>query len=239
VSPVRNSKIMRKENKKTKISNGIKKIQRILITAGPTVEPLDPVRFISNRSTGYMGYELARAAKKRKHRVTLISGPTLIDPPGGVRFLRVDTAEELEKLLRRELKKCDILIMASAVSDFRAASFSKKKIKRRKNLTIRLLRNRDILKAIPGSERKNKIIIGFSLETGNLLRNASEKLKNKGLDLIVANALAPGNTPFGTGRKTVYLLDKLGRTKKLAKMTKTHIARAILDSAENLCYTPF
>ena len=221
-----------------KISNGVKKIPRILITAGPTVEPIDPVRFISNRSSGYMGYELARIAKKRRYKVTLISGPTGIEPPRGIRFVPIETAEELCKKVHRELKKSEILVMSSAVSDFRPASFSKNKIKSRKNLTLKLVKNPDILKSITPKERKNKIMVGFSLETGDLLKNATKKLKSKNLDLIIANKLNRHNAPFGRGRKTVYLLDNEGRRKKLGKMTKSRIAGAILDTIEELCYTP-
>lgn len=210
---------------------------RILITAGPTVEPIDPVRFISNRSTGYMGYELARLAGKRKHKVTLISGPTGIRPPDGIRFLRVETTRQLCRKVFEEIKKANVLVMSSAVSDFRPDTFLKSKIKSRKNIKLKLIRNPDILSSVSRKWRKNKIMVGFSLETENLLKNAAKKMKNKHLDLIIANKADRSNIPFGRGRKTVYLLDKYGHRKKLKKVTKTRIAGAILDTVEELCYT--
>ena len=211
---------------------------RILITTGPTVEPIDPVRFISNRSTGLMGYELANEARKRKYKVTLISGRSSLKPPKGIKFLRIETARQLYETVHRELKKNDILVMSSAVSDFRPVVFSRNKIKSRESLTLELVKNPDILGSISKKDRKNKIIIGFSLETRDLLKNASKKLKNKHLDLIVANRADRENLPFGKGAKTVYLLDRLGRRKKLEKVTKARIAGAILDTVGELCYTP-
>lgn len=211
---------------------------RILITAGPTVEPIDPVRFISNRSTGLAGYELARLAKKRRYRVTLISGPANIRPPEGVRFLRIETARQLYRKVHQELKKNDILVMSSAVSDFRPLFFSRNKIKSRKTLLLKLIKNEDILGSISKREHRGKIIVGFSLETQDLLKNAAKKLKAKNLDLIIANKSDRQNVPFGTGAKTVYLLDRSGRKKKLQKATKIHIAAAILDTIDRLCYTP-
>jgi phosphopantothenoylcysteine decarboxylase/phosphopantothenate--cysteine ligase len=215
----------------------VKKPSRILITAGPTIEPIDPVRFMSNRSTGYMGYELARAAKKRGYRVTLISGPSRFEPPRGIKFLSAETARELRDKVWRELKKSDIFVMASAVSDYRPISFSRNKIKSEK-ITLKLVKNPDILKSITQKMRKNKIIVGFSLETKDLLKNSLRKLKEKKLDLIVANECGRENVPFGKGRSTVYLLDKHKRCKTLKKAGKPRIACAILDTIKELCYTP-
>jgi len=211
---------------------------RILITTGPTVEPIDPVRFISNRSTGLMGYELAKQARKRKYKVTLISGRSSLKPPRGIKCLEIETARQLYEAVHRELKKNDVLIMSSAVSDFRPVHFLRNKIKSRKTLSLKLVKNPDILGSISKKERKNKIIIGFSLETRDLLKNASKKLKIKHLDLIVANKAGRKNLPFGGGAKTVYLLDRFGRRKKLEKITKARIAGAILDTVGELCYTP-
>lgn len=185
-----------------------------------------------------MGYELARLAKKRKYKVTLITGPATIKPFKGIKVLRIETARELERQVRRELKRNDILVMSSAVSDFRPASFSRDKIKSRKTVTLKFVKNPDILGSISGKERKKKTIVGFSLETRDLLRNAAKKLKLKDLDLIVANKADRHNVPFGGGKKSVYLLDKFGRRKKLEKVSKSRIARAILDTIEELCYTP-
>ncbi|MCQ9206917.1 MAG: hypothetical protein NG740_03435 [Omnitrophica bacterium] len=215
----------------------VKKPHRILITAGPTLEAIDPVRFISNRSTGYMGYELARIAEKIGYRVTLISGPTNLLPPKAVKFLQIVTAQKLYKSVHRELKKADILVMASAVADFKPLRFSRNKIKSKKGIALKLAKNPDILKSLTLKERENKIIVGFSLETKAVLANSMRKLRAKKLDLIIANMCGRGNMPFGKGAKTVYLIDKFGRRKKLLKAPKARVARAILDTIKELCYT--
>ncbi|MBN1354008.1 MAG: hypothetical protein JW994_05005 [Candidatus Omnitrophica bacterium] len=211
---------------------------RILVTAGPTIEPIDPVRFMSNRSTGFLGYEIAGLARKRKYQVTLISGPVNILPPPGVKFIKIETARELHQRVHLELKRADVLVMSSAVSDFKPKFFHKRKIKSKKEFGIRLVKNPDILGSIRPAERKGKIIVGFSLETDNLLANSIRKRIDKRADLMIANKLDGENTPFGGGRKTVYLIDRLGRVKKLKNITKPHIACAILDTIEELCYTP-
>lgn len=216
----------------------MKRARSILITAGPTIEPIDPVRFISNRSTGYMGYELAKAARKRRYKVTLISGPTGIKPPSGIRFFRVETTLELHEKIKEKLGEADVLIMASAVSDFKALSFSSEKIKSKKHLTLKFAKNPDILKSITKKMRKNRIIVGFSLETTGLLKNSLQKLQSKKLDLIIANKAGGENKPFGKGKKTVFILDRHGCRKSLTGATKPQIARAILDTVEELCYTP-
>jgi len=211
---------------------------RIIITAGPTIEPIDPVRFLSNRSTGYMGYELARCARKRKHRVILISGPTCLKRPAGVRFTPVETASEMQKAVRKEIRKADALVMASAVADFRPSALSKKKIKSAKGPIMKLVKNQDILKSLNKKDRKGRVIAGFALETGNLLKNAVRKLKEKSLDFIVANKASGGKTPFGKGLKTAYIIKGPNHIQKLERINKTGISRAILDTVEELCYTP-
>jgi len=211
----------------------------MLITAGPTIEPIDAVRFMSNRSTGLMGYELARRAKERKYAVTLITGPVSLRPPRGVRVIKIESASELRARVLAELKKNDALVMASAVSDFRPRKITARKIKAKKRLSLSFSKNRDILASIPAALRKNRIMAGFSLETENLLKNAAVKLKKKKLDLIVANKCAKGNAPFGGGRKTVYILGPSGTLKKIKNATKSRIAGVILDTIEELCYTRF
>ena len=216
----------------------MKKVLRVLITAGPTIEPIDPVRFISNRSTGYMGYELAREAAKRGFRTTLISGPVSIAAPGKARLIRIERALELKKKVHEELKRNDVLIMSSAVSDFRPTFLSKHKIKSKPFLSLNLRKNPDILGSIPRSLRKNKIIVGFSLETENLVENSLKKLKSKRLDMVIANQVTKRSVPFGVGPKKVYLIEKSGFKKILKKHPKSRVASAILDRVEELCYTP-
>ena len=214
----------------------MKKRLKLLITTGPTIEYIDPVRFISNRSTGEMGARLAKEAKKRNHSVTLVVGPVSIKLPRVSRLIRVETAIQLEKALSSEIKKSDCLIMASAVCDFRPAQLSSHKIKSKKTLMLKLVRNKDILKKIAKKER-SKILVGFSLETGNCLKNAGDKLRNKSLDLIISNKLDKYNNPFGSGRKEFLVLNRDGSRKRIKNASKSDAARAILDSVERLCYT--
>jgi len=215
----------------------VKKKLRLLVAAGPTIEYIDPVRFISNRSSGEMGRALAREAKKRNHFVTLVAGPVSIELPRVSRLIRVETALDLEKALFSEIKKSDCLIMASAVCDFRPASFSPQKVKSKKTLTLKLVRNRDILKAISKKYKKRKILAGFSLETSSNLKNAGDKLRSKSLDLIISNRIDKYNNPFGKGRKEFIILNRSGSCKTLKNASKSDAARAILDSVERLCYT--
>lgn len=214
------------------------KPSRILITAGPTIEPIDPIRFISNRSTGYMGYEIARVAKRRGYRVTLISGPTQLKVPEGIKIVFIETARQLKRRVLKELNKADILIMASAVSDYKPALFAKNKVKSKKGYNLKLVRNPDILSAVARKKNKGTVVVGFSLETRSLIKNSLLKLRNKKLDLIVANGLSSRNRPFGRGPGTAYVLDKHGVRKSLRNEPKGRIARAILDTIRELCYTP-
>ncbi len=227
--------IKNKGRRKTK--GGVKPLN-ILVTAGPTIEFIDPVRVISNLSTGEMGYRLAEAAKKRGHNVTLISGPVSMKRIKGAKHIFINTAAELEKRLKQELKKNAVLIMTSAVCDFGVLRPSKNKIKSGKKLTLTLYKNKDILASLSAEERRGKILVGFALESKNLLLSAGKKLASKRLDLIVANKIGKGNVPFGKGRKSALIIDKSLRIKRLEKITKSRIAGAILDSVEELCYTP-
>lgn len=206
---------------------------KILITAGPTIEPIDPVRFISNRSTGYMGYKIADEASKRNHEVILISGPTRLKPPKVKRFILITTAGELFKALKREIKKADCLVMCAAISDFKARHILKKKIKRKKRLLLELVPNKDILMEL-SRYKKDKLFIGFSLETENLIKNSYIKLKNKKLDLIVANRLTKFCNVFGDNKLDVCIIDKSGVIKELKHKDKAFIAHVLLDKIEKL-----
>jgi len=210
---------------------------KILITAGPTIEFIDPVRFISNLSTGKMGYEIAKLAKQRKSDVLLISGPSTLTPPKGVKVINIQTALEMQRTVKKELKSRDVLIMASAVCDFKVSAFSTKKIKSNKAKTLKLIKNPDILKSLSKKERKNKVIVGFALETENLIPNARKKMTQKEMDIIVANKISKKTSPFGEGEKHIVIIDRYGHIKKLYKKTKDSIARTILDTIYELCYT--
>jgi phosphopantothenoylcysteine decarboxylase/phosphopantothenate--cysteine ligase len=208
---------------------------KIIVTAGPTREPLDPVRFISNRSTGYMGYKIAEEAFKRKHKVTLISGPVNLIPPKVDRFIAIETADDLLKTLKSQIKRADCLIMTAAVGDFRAQKISIRKIKRNKSLSPKLIPNKDILKAL-SRFHKRKLFAGFSLETEDLVRNSYSKLKNKNLDLIAANSFTKYHNPFGNSKLDVVLIDKKGGITKIRKQSKDFIAHVLLDKIEQMWY---
>lgn len=203
-------------------------IKRILIAAGPTRERIDPVRFISNYSTGTFGYAIAKEAKRRKLAVTLVSGPTALKVPNGVKFISVESTLDMRRAVLKEFKKADCVIMTAAVADWRPIYSAKKKIKKSPKKTIELVENPDILAEI-GSKKKNKIVIGFALETENLERNALKKLKDKNLDLIVANRLKlPHSNIFGDKAIDVVTVDRFGNRTRIYNKSKQELARIIL-----------
>jgi len=199
---------------------------RILITAGPTIEPLDPVRYISNFSTGTMGYKIAEHAKNKGYKVCLISGPVELDPPRGVQFVRVDTARQMKKAIMENIDETECIIMAAAVCDFRPKAIKSKKIKKQKNIAIELTENPDILKGI--KRREGLFRVGFALETENIKKNALDKLREKKLDLIIANKKTAKKDPFGNGNKNFILIDRKGVTTELKDVSKDRCAREIL-----------
>ncbi|UCB56704.1 MAG: phosphopantothenoylcysteine decarboxylase [Candidatus Omnitrophota bacterium] len=211
----------------------LKKRLNILITAGPTREPIDPVRFISNYSTGFLGYEIAKEAVKRGHRVILISGPTSLLRPQGVRLIDVVTARQMKKELEKVFGWCDCLIMTAAVCDFYVKKTAKKKIKRgnKKEIELKLKQNPDILKSLGGKKGK-KMLVGFALETENLQKNAQDKLKEKNLDLIVATQMKINKLPFGKKGIDVLLADSNGYKQEIKAKTKTHLSRVLLERIE-------
>ncbi len=174
---------------------------KILITAGPTREYIDPVRFISNASSGKMGYELAKSAIKRKHNVILISGPTYLKPPAGVKFIRVTSTEEMYRKVMKHYPNVDAVIMSAAVTDYRPKKNYKTKLKKREKLTIELTKTPDILAEL-GRRKKNQILIGFALEDKTPHKNAFEKFKKKNLDLIVLNS--PEAIESDTSKAEIY-----------------------------------
>ncbi len=211
--------------KKNDLSN-----KTVLITAGPTQEYFDPVRFISNPSTGKMGYALAEEAKNRGAAVILISGPTQISAPSGVVSVFVKTAEQMQKEVNKYFSKVDIVIGASAVTDFKPVKKEKIKIKKDSDsdLVLTLTKNPDILADL-GKKKNNKIIVGFSAETDNLKENACKKLIQKNLDLIVANNVTQPGAGFGEDTNIVTIFDKFGNEESLPKMSKNKLAGKIFD----------
>ena len=207
----------------------------ILITAGPTIEPIDPIRYLSNYSTGRMGYELAKAAERKGHKVILISGPTGLLVPKGVRFIPVKTAVDMKRAVFRFFKGADCAVMAAAVSDFRPVSFRKSKIKKlsKKALSLKLKRNPDILSRLAKIKGK-RILVGYSLETDRPIENAKKKLRSKKLDIIVVNKVGKGRDPCGPGAKDIAIIDREGRIKKLRGASKARIAHILLDKLQTL-----
>jgi phosphopantothenoylcysteine decarboxylase/phosphopantothenate--cysteine ligase len=203
--------------------------EKLLITAGPNREPLDPVRYISNRSSGKMGYALARAAVRRGAEVALVSGPTMLDPPPGARLIPVTTAAEMREAVVKEYGQCTAVVMAAAVSDYHAASVGEKKIKRGKApLELRLEPNPDILKEL-GRNKAGKWLIGFAAETEDLSANAQKKLREKNLDMVVANNVAEAGSGFDGDTNIATIVDRTGAARALPMMSKDELADCIYD----------
>ena len=213
-----------------------KKSLNFLISAGPTREPIDPIRFISNYSTGYLGYEIAKAAKKQGHKVVLVSGPVALKKPVGIKRIEVMTAREMLEALKKNIEWADCLIMTAAVSDFRPKIIQKNKIKKKTSIsTLQLIKNPDILKCL-NAHRKGKIFVGFALETENLHKNALAKLKSKGLDLIIANQKGGKSACFGETINTYHVIDKSFNCSALKDKSKSYLSRQIIDKSQNLWY---
>lgn len=203
--------------------------ERVLVTAGPTQEPLDPVRFITNRSSGKMGYALAQAAQMRGAEVTLISGPTNLSPPPNVTRIPVQTASQMYAETMKRYASVDMVIMAAAVSDFCSPHTASKKIKKKKDsLTLALVKTPDILEKM-GKERGDAFLVGFAAETDNLLANARKKMKAKRIDLMVANDVTKPGAGFDEDTNIVTLLVPDGKAVKLPKLSKTRVAHKVLD----------
>lgn len=203
--------------------------ERLLVTAGPNREPIDPVRYVSNRSSGKMGYAVARAALRRGAQVTLVSGPTALEPPAGARVLSVETAKEMLAAVQKEFPSCSAVVMAAAVADYHVAEVADKKLKRGKGpLEIRLEPNADILKELAAA-KGGKLLIGFAAETNDLLANAQKKLREKNLDLIVANDVTQEGSGFDGNTNIATLIDRSGAARSLPMMTKDELADKILD----------
>jgi phosphopantothenoylcysteine decarboxylase/phosphopantothenate--cysteine ligase len=203
--------------------------KKILVTSGPTVESLDPVRFISNRSSGKMGYAIAAAAKNRGAEVVLVSGPVGIAAPSGVKLVQVETARQMQEAVQKNFAAVDILIMAAAVADYRPKIVAREKIKKDKEaISLDLVKNPDILKGVSAKKGK-RIVVGFALETADLLASAKKKLAEKNLDFIVANNPTARGIEFGSDFNQATIIGKNRRLLKLPTMLKTELADKILD----------
>lgn len=204
--------------------------RRVLVTAGATREAVDPVRFLSNRSSGRMGVAVAEAAWRRRAETVLIAGSLAVDPPPGVRLLRVETTDEMCRAVAEELPRADVLVMAAAPADFRPASVATSKIRKGGDPSaIALEPTPDILLATRGARRAGAVIVGFALETDDVLANARAKLDRKGLDLIVVNDAREHGAGFEVATNRVTLLARDGGVDALPLLQKREVADAILD----------
>ncbi len=207
----------------------------IIVTAGPTVESIDPMRYITNRSTGKMGYSIAKEAVERGADVTLITGPTKLTPPQNLKKLvQIESAKEMYEAVLENLDENDVIIKSAAVADYKPKHYSNKKIKKSEDdLFIELDRNKDISLEI-GKIKDDKILVGFAAETNDLIENANLKIKKKNLDFIVANDLTKEGAGFGVDTNIVKIIDKEGNITDYPKMKKEEVANVILDKIKEL-----
>jgi len=201
----------------------------VIVTAGPTREPIDPVRYISNRSSGRMGYALASAAARRGAHVTLVSGPTALTPPPAATFVPVQTAEEMREAVLQHAGVAGIVIKAAAVADYRVRRPAEHKIKGKRDLTLDLTPNPDILAEV-AARATGAFIVGFAAETTDVVANARAKLEAKGIDLLVANDVSRRDIGFDAEDNEVLLIDRWGGSRALPRMAKSAVAEAILDA---------
>ncbi|MFZ7103123.1 MAG: bifunctional phosphopantothenoylcysteine decarboxylase/phosphopantothenate--cysteine ligase CoaBC [Peptococcaceae bacterium] len=206
----------------------------ILITAGPTRESIDPVRYISNRSTGRMGYALAKAAQQRGAYVTLISGPTNLEAPANVRYIQVQTALEMYEEVNKNFTDQHVVIKSAAVADYRPVDYSSQKIKKTADdLSLKLERNPDIL-AYLGKNKEKRVLVGFAAETNDLKENALKKLRKKNLDFIVANDITQAGAGFGIDTNKVTIYSAQGQQLALPVLSKDEVSHLILDEVSRI-----
>lgn len=206
----------------------------VLVSAGPTQEPIDPVRFISNPSSGKMGFSVARAAERRGAEVVLVAGPTHLQDPLGMTVVRVETAAEMAEAIFDHMDAADIIVKAAAVSDYRPLETADQKIKKSgAEMVLALTRTEDILKTV-GRRKKNQVLVGFAAETEDLAANALKKLSEKNLDLIVGNIIGRPDSGFGTDTNRVTLFFKDGSQESLPAMEKDEVAHVIIDRTLDL-----
>ena len=206
----------------------ILKDKKILVTAGGTIEPIDPVRFICNRSSGKMGFEIAKAAKNHGAEVILIAGNTTVDAPANLKFIKVETAEQMREEILEEFDSVDAVIMSAAVSDYRVKNIAPQKIKKdSENLTLELVKNPDILKEL-GQRKKNQLLVGFAAETQNVIDYAKNKIVEKNLDFIVANDVSKEGAGFSVDTNIISIINRAGEVENFPKMTKSELAEKII-----------
>ena len=208
--------------------------KKVLVTAGPTEEAIDPVRYITNHSTGKMGYAIAKAAMERGADVTLVTGPVALEPPMFVDVVKIRSAAEMAEAVKAKAGECDIIIKSAAVADYRPKTVASEKIKKKdsEDARIELERTEDILSFLGANKKPGQLVVGFSMETENMLENSKAKLKKKNVDMIVANNLRTAGAGFGTNTNVVTLITAED-AKELPIMSKEEVANAIFDEILN------
>ena len=207
---------------------------KFVVTAGPTREPIDPVRFLSNRSSGKMGYAIAEAAIEAGHDVTLISGPANLDTPKNVRALSIQTSDEMYEAVRNAVRNCDVLVMCAAVADYKPAKYSSQKLKKKSaTLSLDLVPTRDILSSIASQDR-SFLVVGFAAETENVAANAQKKLRAKNCDMIVANDVSSSDYGMESAENEVTIFFRNGETKTISRAPKKNIARELVKIISNM-----
>jgi phosphopantothenoylcysteine decarboxylase/phosphopantothenate--cysteine ligase len=200
---------------------------KFVVTAGPTREPIDPVRFLSNRSSGKMGYAIAEAALESGHDVVLVSGPVSLVPPAGAKLVNVITSDEMHDAVREAVRDCDVLVMSAAVSDYKPARVAKTKIKKRdEKFSLDLIPACDILKSLPHA--RNFFVVGFAAETNDVEEHARAKLAAKNCDMIVANDLSDPTIGMESDENAVTIFSRNGEIEKISRASKKIIARALV-----------
>ena len=202
----------------------------IVISAGPTREAIDPVRYITNRSTGKMGYAIAEAARERGLLVTLVSGPVNLLPPEGVEVINIESAADMAKAMKSAAQTADIIVMAAAVADYRPKQYSTSKVKKSDgDMCIELERTEDILLSLGKNKRPGQILVGFAAETDDLLKNAQGKLQRKNLDYIAANIVGVPGRGFAADNNAITLIGRDGSQTEFALQSKKNLAEALLQ----------
>jgi phosphopantothenoylcysteine decarboxylase/phosphopantothenate--cysteine ligase len=202
---------------------------KFLVTAGATREPIDPVRYISNRSSGKMGYAIAEAALDAGHQVILISGPVNIDPPQHAKFVSVSSSDEMFDAVHRHADECEVCVLCAAVADYKPATVSSTKIKKRdKRISLELIRTRDILDSLGHRRDRRFLVVGFAAETNDLEQNAMQKLRDKNCDVIIANDVSSANSGMESDTNEVTVLFQNGERQKISRAPKKNIARDLV-----------
>ncbi len=207
---------------------------RFLVTAGPTREPIDPVRYISNRSSGKMGYAIAEAALKSGHEVILISGQVSLQPPRAAKLVSVSTSDEMFDAVHRDASKCDICVLCAAVADYKPASVSPTKIKKRsENVSLELIPTRDILDSLGNWHDRRFLLVGFAAETNDVEKNAARKLREKNCDIMIANDVSSGKSGMESDKNEVTILFQNGERQQISRSPKKFIARELVKIFQN------